>query len=1070
MSRFVLHSEEGPLAGQEFELTKSIITLGRESSSEVEVTISSPTVSRQHTRITRRGDEWFVEDLGSRNGTFLNGQPIGREPKPLKAGDRIRLGGEVAFVFKSSSPVEARPHDRPVAATMMVEDLAALEMPTEITPPELITSVAGTLPQRHTLNKETITIGRASDNDIVIDARIISRYHARLERTPSGYQLVVLPSASNPVLYKGRPLMGSHRLVHGDMLRIGSTDPGTVVSMTYESATEAEAVKSSIKIQFGDKNVLQLGRDPQNDVVLDSPSVSRFHAQIERIGQRYRIRDLHSSNGTFVNEQRITGDVWVNPRDTIRLGSYRFVMGQNELAQYDESGGVGVDALNLNKWVRKDLNILKNISVIFRSREFVVIVGQSGGGKSTLLDAIAGYRPASHGQVLINDVDAYKNFDAIRNNIGYVPQRDIIHMELTVYQALDYASRLRMPADTTPEERHRRITEVLMELDLTERKDVQVSGLSGGQQKRVSIGVELLTKPGLFFLDEATSGLDPGTETSLMQLLRRLADQGRTIVLVTHATKNVMLADKVVFLARGGYLAWFGPPDEALAYFDQYRTEQDRRIGPMEFDRIYAILDDPVNGKPADWAERFQQHPAFQQYVIQPLQEKYYDQGALQEATSAPASPVRDSKARRQISSIRQFLILSSRNLKILTRDRTSMILMLLAAPFVGLLDALMGSVSGGGIFDFNTGSMEQILMSFFIITIFAIFVGGLAQMREIVKELDIYKRERLVNLKILPYVFSKIWIAALLAIYQAAVIIGIHYLIYDMPGGTTEFILIYISMALLSMAGMMLGLLASALSPNASTAPMIVIMLLMPQVILSGSLVPIPPSVSTPASSRWGFEAFIAISGIGSDIAKDSCWKLPEELRDAMSIDEATERCNCLGANVLKQESCSFPGSGQYYDAVINEPEPTEPAPLRDQPPEPELPPKPEEPEDQSDQVAMAEYSDKMNEWQAQVEEIQDNYRADIDLYEIEADYYEAEMTAYQEKLLNWEIDRASAIEPVIGSMEIYHDKIGWTFVDKEDTQAFWMKIAVSWFAQSMIIFVMIILVMILVKRKDVI
>jgi len=212
------------------------------------------------------------------------------------------------------------------------------------------------------------------------------------------------------------------------------------------------------------------------------------------------------------------------------------------------------------------------------------------------MDAIAGYRPASHGEVYIKGIHVYKNYDSIRNHIGYVPQRDIIHMELTVYQALDYAAKLRMPMDTTPAERHKRIMEVLNDLDLAQRKDVQVSRLSGGQQKRVSIGVELLTKPGLFFLDEPTSGLDPGTETAFMQLMRRLADQGRTIVLITHATKNVMLADKVVFLARGGYLAWFGPPDEALRYFDEYRSERERRTSSMEFDQIYNILEDAGRG------------------------------------------------------------------------------------------------------------------------------------------------------------------------------------------------------------------------------------------------------------------------------------------------------------------------------------------------------------------------------------------------------------------------------------------------------------------------------------------
>jgi ABC-type multidrug transport system ATPase subunit len=223
--------------------------------------------------------------------------------------------------------------------------------------------------------------------------------------------------------------------------------------------------------------------------------------------------------------------------------------------------------------VRKNLNILENISLVFQSHEFIVVVGQSGGGKSTLVDAVAGYRPATPGRVLVNGIDVYRNFDAIRNEIGYVPQRDIIHMELTVYQALDYAARLRMPRDTKKAERHKHIMEVLEDLDLVHRKDVQISDLSGGQQKRVSIGVELLTRPGLFFLDEPTSGLDPGTETAFMHLMRRLADQGRTIVMVTHATKNVMLADKVVFLARGGYLAWFGPPDEALVALGNFKSK-----------------------------------------------------------------------------------------------------------------------------------------------------------------------------------------------------------------------------------------------------------------------------------------------------------------------------------------------------------------------------------------------------------------------------------------------------------------------------------------------------------------
>jgi ABC-type multidrug transport system ATPase subunit len=373
------------------------------------------------------------------------------------------------------------------------------------------------------------------------------------------------------------------------------------VTLLFQWPAEAALRSLSRSIAFGEQNRLQIGRDPANDVHLDAPTVSRFHALVERLGQRYRVKDLDSANGTYVNEVRISVETWLQPGDSIRVGPYRFVLQAEALTEFDESGGLQLVATHLNKWVRKDLNILKDISLVFNPREFVVVVGQSGGGKSTLVDAIAGYRPATHGAVLVNGVNIYQHFDAIRDQIGFVPQKDIIHMELSVYQELDYAARLRMPADTSPAERHQRILEVLDNLDLAHRKDVQISGLSGGQQKRVSIGVEPCPA---VFLDGLFGWIAPRPP---VQLMRRLP-QGRTIIMVTHATKNVMLADKVVFLARGGYLAWFGPPDEALSYFDQFRSEKDRRARPMEFDEIYAILDTMRQSR--DWA-KLQEHPAW---------------------------------------------------------------------------------------------------------------------------------------------------------------------------------------------------------------------------------------------------------------------------------------------------------------------------------------------------------------------------------------------------------------------------------------------------------------------------
>ena len=242
----------------------------------------------------------------------------------------------------------------------------------------------------------------------------------------------------------------------------------------------------------------------------------------------------------------------------------------------------------------------------------MALVGGSGAGKSTLMDALNGLRPAQQGTVLYNGQDYYKNFAAFSTQMGYVPQDDIIHRELTVERALYYAAKLRLPDDFTEKQIKERIDEVLDDVEMKFRRKLLVNKLSGGQRKRVSIALELLAKPSIFFLDEPTSGLDPGLDRKMMLLLRKLADKGQTIVLVTHATNNINACDYICFLCQGGNLAYFGPPNDAKAYF-----------GKTDFAEIYSALEpsDENPNIPIEAGEKFEQSPDFVRYVDSAIQQ-----------------------------------------------------------------------------------------------------------------------------------------------------------------------------------------------------------------------------------------------------------------------------------------------------------------------------------------------------------------------------------------------------------------------------------------------------------------
>jgi len=263
---------------------------------------------------------------------------------------------------------------------------------------------------------------------------------------------------------------------------------------------------------------------------------------------------------------------------------------------------------------------------------------------------------------------------------------------------------------------------------------------------------------------------------------------------------------------------------------------------------------------------------------------------------------------------------------------------------------------------------------------------------------------------------------------------------------------------------------LASALAANAASAPLTLIMMIVPLIVLSGALTPIPSNISQIASTRWTFQSLIGITGMGSDVAADPCWQLDKSLRNSMDLDTKTHfQCKCMGVQVFDQNSCDFPGTGDYYTAEIGQQAPPEPAGLSPQPPEPVIPAAPEPPKDKYDQVQMVQYLNALVAYQDDVKIIQDNYRNQMDLYQVMADVYKSRMTKYQEDLAKYQVARISAVGAAEGVIQGTSDQMGWAFVNKKDPAIYFPWLLKTWIAPLEIVAVYFVVILILIKRKDV-
>jgi ABC transport system ATP-binding/permease protein len=715
---------------------------------------------------------------------------------------------------------------------------------------------------------ESFLVGRNDTADIcVLDARC-SRHHFRLIKLQNGYCVERL-NELNPTLLNGQTVTGPAPLKHGDVLSAGQTrfrfltrtssglsDARAAPPATSSNATILGAVDLSGADMPDAEPVLLtgstiIGREPGRvQLLLPHPSVSRLHASVAIQGTKAVLTDLNSANGTFVNGTRMGPQPVVLKRgDCIDIGPFAMLFTGDSLVPHGRANDVELAARSVRRVVRDARTgepriLLDDVSLVVRPREFVCLLGPSGSGKSTLLSALSGRTGIDGGEVLLNNRDLFANFEAVKQDIAVVPQKEALHESLTVGQALWYTAKLRLPPDTTGPEIESTIAELLETVGMTERRADVIRRLSGGQLKRASLANEILSKPSLLFLDEVTSGLDEQTDREVMNLFRSLADTGKTVVCVTHSLANVeRTCHLVVVLTPGGKLAFVGKPKEALEHFEI------ERLGDV-YDRLKARSAE-------EWKDAFRRCPLWKQYVADRLPPDT-------ESAARIVADVGPSLRSRLMQAVRQTALLLRRYASVWMGDYPSLLAMLGQVLVVGLLLAMLfGDLDELKI---PADRARRTVNLLFLLAVSSYWFGCNNAAKEIVKERIIFVRERDRNLRVVSYYLSKWLLLVLFSCAQAALLMGVVQLLCHPPGdGGLELLLLVV----LASAGVSLGLLISTISTSEEMAITLIPMAVIPQIILSGAISPLEGASKTLAmaavSTYWGKRGL------------DSC--LPEEV-----------------------------------------------------------------------------------------------------------------------------------------------------------------------------------------------
>jgi ABC-type multidrug transport system ATPase subunit len=848
------------------------VVVGRDLRADVRV--AHPLISRAHLMLRFDQGRWMAVDNGSLNGMYVHNQRV--PTVDITDGLGLNIGNpdgpRLTFEVGRHQGSAGTP---PPTASVPIAQRPSASFPTAPPPPaypQAPPSQSRSQPMYPSAQQPRYPTGPSGPQAHPSGPK------GYAPSSPQGY-----PPPSGPAAYLPPATSGGYPAASP-----AATQMGPAAVPRAAEPNQGNLATSMLKIlRPGRADIpaggVKIGRATDNDIVIPDVLASRHHATLIPGPSGTEIRDHKSINGTFVNGQRVDSAM-LREGDVVTIGNIDLVFAGGTLARRNESAAAtrtgGLDVYGVTWTIEGNKTLLDNISLAARPGTLTAIIGPSGAGKSTFARLVAGYTHPTTGTVWFEGHDVHAEYASLRSRIGMVPQDDVVHGELTVRQALMYAAELRLPPDTNRADREQVVNEVLEELEMTKHLDTRVDKLSGGQRKRASVALELLTGPSLLILDEPTSGLDPALDRQVMTMLRQLADAGRVVLVVTHSLTYLDVCDQVLLLAPGGKTAFSGPPSQIGA-----------ELGTTNWADIFSGVAGDPEGAKRRFLERHGPPPP-------------------PPATQAPqdlGSPVRTS-VRKQFSTI------ARRQMRLIISDRGYFIF-LAFLPFI--MGALSLSVPGDVGFGVPVTAMQggeapnepgQILV---LLNVGAIFMGTALTIRALIGERAIFLREQAVGLSTTAYMLAKVFVFAGFALLQSGVVVFINIIGKGWGAGAvtsgavipSRSIELYVDVAACCIGAAMVGLALSALAKSNEQIMPLLVIAIMSQLVFQGGMIPVTGRIVldqmswfTPA--RWGFASTASTIDLlrlvpGPLTPQDEHWK---HTASAWWLNMAFQGAICVG------------------------------------------------------------------------------------------------------------------------------------------------------------------------------